>query len=117
MTKLITHTMELLEELERIKDKYVIVEGKKDIAALKKFGFTQVVEINGPLFSFIEKVAQETKDVVLLTDLDVEGKKLFGTINSGLSHLGVRVDKKLREYLFRHTPLRQIEGIDTFLNK
>jgi 5S rRNA maturation endonuclease (ribonuclease M5) len=105
------------EEIDRIKDACVIVEGKKDRAALESLGFTDVHPLKGPLFSFAESIAEKTKDVVVLTDLDSEGKQIYSKLANSFSRLGVRIDNRFREYLFRHTDLRQIEGLDTYLKK
>ena len=67
------------------------------------------------MFEIIENIADNHKECAILTDLDNEGKKLFGKLNSGLSSHGVRVNNKFREFLFKKTKLRQIEGIDTYI--
>lgn len=93
----------------------VIVEGIKDRDALNSFGIVNVVVLNKPLFAVVEDVASKVKAVVLLTDLDDEGKKLYSELSTGLQSRGVRIDNRLRELLFR-TPLRHIEGLDSFLS-
>jgi 5S rRNA maturation endonuclease (ribonuclease M5) len=108
---------EINSHIERLKDHdiLIIVEGKKDKEALKHFGITNVFSLDRwPLYKVVEHIAEKTKDCIILTDLDEEGKKLFSTINRGLSERGVRVDNRFREFLFRYTSLRQIEGLDTF---
>ena len=79
--------------------------------------FPQIKARIKPIYKIIEEVSEKTKEAVILTDLDKEGKKLFGKLNSGLSHHGVRVDNKFREFLFKKTKLRQIEGIISYLRK
>ena len=54
---------------------------------------------------------------MILTDLDAEGKKLYARLNHDLQRHGVRVDNSFREFLFRHTSLRQIEGLDSYFKK
>ena len=92
----------------------VIVEGKKDKAALEKLGINNIFELNkSPLFAVIEEIADKYNECIILTDLDREGKQLFGKLNSGLSKNGVKVNNTFRNYLFR-TKLRQIEGICSY---
>jgi len=105
--------MEILEELERIKDKVVIVEGKNDKRSLEELGFTRVVTIDRPLFEIVESIEDE---VVILTDLDSEGKRLFSILRRDFERRGVKVDKKIRELLFR-TRLRQIEGLNSYIKR
>ncbi|MBI3035915.1 toprim domain-containing protein [Candidatus Woesearchaeota archaeon] len=94
----------------------VIVEGKKDKIALNKLGVTNIIELNKkPLFHIVEEIADSNKECIILTDLDKEGKQLYSKLNSNLQKNGVRVDNKFRNFLFRHTKLRQIEGIDSYL--
>ncbi|MBI2129595.1 hypothetical protein HYU07_05120 [Candidatus Woesearchaeota archaeon] len=64
-----------------------------------------------PIFSIIED-ASANKKAIILTDLDKEGKKLYGKLKDGLSRHGVIVDNKFREFLFRETKIRQIEGLN-----
>ena len=111
-------TEELWNLIEKVKSSgiLVIVEGKKDRAALNKLGIDNVIELSKkPLFQIIEEVSNSNKECVILTDLDKEGKEIYGKLNSQLQHHGVNVNNKLREFLFRHTKLRQIEGIDSYI--
>ena len=96
----------------------VIVEGKKDKAALERLGISSsriFVLSKKPLFAVAEEVAAVYKEAAILTDLDEEGKKLYGKLNTLLQRLGVRVDNSLRNFLFKSTRLRQIEGIGKFI--
>lgn len=109
---------ELNEEINKLKktNKLIIVEGKKDKEALEKFGLKNIIQLNKkPLFQIIEDISNKNKECVILTDLDKKGKQLYGKLNSGLCRYGVKVDNKFREFLFKHTKLRQIEGIDNYL--
>jgi 5S rRNA maturation endonuclease (ribonuclease M5) len=95
----------------------LIVEGKKDKASLNKLGLTNIITIEGPLYQVVEDIAAKHKRVIILTDLDPEGRKLYSTLQKDLSSHGVQIDDKFREFLFKKTKLRQIEGIDTYLEK
>ena len=101
-------------------DAAIIVEGKKDRAALEKLGIpgSRIVALNQkPLFVAAEAVASDYKTVAILTDLDAEGKKLYGKLSTLLQQLGVKVDDKMRNFLFKSTRLRQIEGIQSIIQQ
>ena len=108
----------LLDWLEQLKasSKITIVEGKKDKQALTDAGVKQVVSLKGPLFCIVEEVSKYTKDVILLTDLDKEGKKLYACLSRDFQSQGVRIDNYFREFLFRNTRLRQIEGLPSYID-
>ncbi len=108
---------EILKEIEKIRKNnfLIIAEGKKDISALKILGLKNVISLkNKPLFEVIEEI--RSKDIVILTDLDTEGRKIFSKLRCGLQKNGIRVHNKLRNLLFK-TKLRNIEGLDSYLNK
>ena len=63
---------------------------------------------------FIESI--DEKEIILLTDLDNEGKKLFSLLRKELQRRGVRIDNKLRLELFK-TGVKEIEGLASFLKK
>ena len=111
---------ELEEWIEELKasGKLVVVEGIKDERAVRGVGIERVYALNRKaLYRCVEEIAGQCKDVVLLTDLDPEGKKLYGTLSSGLQHQGVRIDNKFREELFKKTKLRQIEGLVRYITR
>ena len=110
---------ELNNFIENIKNSntLVIVEGRKDKSALEKLGISNVIQLNKkPLFQIVEEVSNSNKECIILTDLDKKGKEIYGKLNSNLQKHGVKVNNKFREFLFRHTKLRQIEGIDSYIN-
>ena len=109
---------EFHNHIEKIKNSniLIIVEGKKDGAALRKLGLTNIIELSKkPLFQTVEEVSNSAGECLILTDLDKKGKELYGKLNSDLQKHGVKIDNKFREFLFRHTKIRQIEGIDNCL--
>lgn len=113
--------MDEREEFEQLinqmpKDILIIVEGKKDLTALKKIGFTNVIQLKGPLFEAVENVSSRTKVVCILTDLDNEGKKIYSELSKGLTRNGVKIDNTLRNFLFKKTTLRQIEGMTSYFS-
>jgi 5S rRNA maturation endonuclease (ribonuclease M5) len=95
----------------------IIVEGRKDRAALKKLGVENIIILNKPLYKISEALAQNEKQAIILTDLDSEGKKLYAKLNHELCQLGIHVDNGFRQFLFRKTKLRQIEGMDSYIQR
>ncbi|MEA2037827.1 MAG: toprim domain-containing protein [Nanoarchaeota archaeon] len=111
---------ELLELIDKVKssDNLVIVEGKEDKAALKRLGVTNVIQLNKrPLYKVVEEVVRKEKETIILTDLDKKGKELYRKLNHPLQQFGIRIDNKLRHFLFKNTKLRQIEGLDSYIRK
>lgn len=107
--------MDFLNEIKK-HDKLVIVEGVNDKKALQSFGVKRVKTLSRrALYKVVEEV--KDKEVVLLVDLDKAGKKLYSYFNSEFSQRGVRIDNKFREFLFRKTKLRQIEGLRRFMER
>ena len=93
----------------------IIVEGFKDKQALNALGITNVFSLDRmPLYKVVETVAKRAEECIILTDLDKEGKKLYSRLSHDLGQHGVKIDNRFREFLFKHTSLRQIEGLDTF---
>lgn len=107
----------MLGELERIQRSgvCVVVEGIKDKRALAQFGIVNVITLKKPLFAVVEQLCSES-EVVVLTDLDVKGRELYHKLSEGLKRCGVKVNDKIRTLLFK-TPLRQIEGLSSFVRK
>ena len=110
---------ELFEHVEKLKTskKLIIVEGIKDLKALDNLDIFNTIEIKGPLVIFAESIAKDNKDVILLTDLDAEGNKLFKTLNHHFCQMGVRVDYTFRKFLKEKTRLKVIEKLDNYVEK
>lgn len=93
----------------------VIVEGRKDKEALNELGIDNVIYLkNRPLFEIVEDINE--RDVVILTDLDVEGRKIFNKLRYLLQRRRIRLHNQIRNTLFR-TRLRNIEGLNNYLKK
>lgn len=107
--------VEILADI-RSKNILVIVEGKKDERSLAELGISNVLTLGPPLFEVVELVASKAKEVVLLVDLDVEGKKLYSSLSKDLMKHGVKIDDRLRKALFR-SDVRHIEGLSSFIHK
>jgi 5S rRNA maturation endonuclease (ribonuclease M5) len=117
MKAYIKHT-DISDWLEKLKlsKKLIVVEGKKDKAALEKLGIENIMILNKPLYEMAEEIASKTSECILLTDLDKEGKMLFLKLKKSLAGLGVKTDDSFRNFLFKKTGVRQIEGLDSYVS-
>jgi len=98
----------------------IIVEGRRDEAALRK------LEVKGPIlclkargesrYEFLERV-NGAKDAILLADFDREGKKLEAWLNRELSQRGIRSDSKLwsRIKSLARGDVRSVEELPSFV--
>ncbi len=111
---------EIDQWIEKLKEEqpWIIVEGPKDKASLKKLGLENIIYLRGkPLFEVVEWVASLTDECIILTDLDKEGKKLYSVLKAELQKHGVKINDKFRNYLFKETDLRQIEGLYNYVQR
>jgi 5S rRNA maturation endonuclease (ribonuclease M5) len=96
----------------------IIVEGAKDKASLQKLGLQNIIMLKGkPLYKVVERVAKLTSECIILTDLDREGKELYGRLRQDLQKHGVKIDDRFRKFLFKETDLRQIEGLFRYVQR
>ena len=103
------------EKLEE-SGKLIIVEGPNDEIALRNLELTKIHPLNKkPLYKVVEEVAKRSKEVVILTDLDAEGKKLYTKLNTDLQKHKVKVDTHFREFLYTHTSIRHIEHLSGYI--
>jgi 5S rRNA maturation endonuclease (ribonuclease M5) len=111
---------EFLENIRRLASSgiLVIAEGKKDRAALNAFGITNIRLLSRKaIYEICEEIVDSgEKRAAILTDLDTEGRKLYSRLNSELSEKGIVIDNTMREFLFRETKVRQIEGITSYFS-
>jgi 5S rRNA maturation endonuclease (ribonuclease M5) len=113
---------QLRQQIEKYKDYVILVEGKKDVNAIKTFGFKKVYAIHQTGVSLRESIEEISKHVekkekvCILTDLDKKGKKLYILIKPILQELGIRLDSSLRGILIK-SGISHIEGIHTFMKK
>jgi len=104
--------METLEDwIEKLRycNKLIIVEGKKDKKALEDLGINNIITFSNTPYFHIENIQE--KEVVILTDLDRYGKKLYSILSKGLQKRKVKIDHKFREFLFKNTRITHIESI------
>lgn len=94
------------EELRETSRKYaVLVEGKRDLQALKSLGIYNVIPLSGKRFAEIPDLLEgKFEGAILLYDLDAQGEKINSKVKKLLSSQGFHTLEDFREYL-------RIEGI------
>ncbi len=111
---------EIINEIERVRqnDFLVIVEGRKDRIALEQLGLQEIFVLNEGgkgLYEKIEEICLKGRNVVVLTDLDKKGRKLYELLKNEISKRGLRVNNHLRDLLFRMR-ISHVEGLDSFID-
>ena len=115
-------TIEVLEKnidalYEENKQAPIIVEGHKDVAALRKLGVSgEIIRINTgvSIANFCDKLAQKYKHIILLTDWDVKGGQLFSMIKKNLKGRVVCITM-YRDVFATHSTVRTIEGLPSWI--
>lgn len=109
-------------EIEAFKEYVIIVEGKKDVAALNSLGFERVFAIHSIGKSVRERIEQIVSKTgtgrifCILTDLDKQGKKFYSEVRLILQELGAKVDTGFRGILIREN-VSHLEGFDRYLSR
>jgi len=83
---------ELLNLLDKIKYKTVIVEGKKDRNILLSFDFTKIITINHGLYETAEEISKTNREIIVLTDFDKEGNLIARKLTLFLQSFNCKVD-------------------------
>ena len=113
--------MDTLDRLSEMLPEYVLlVEGNKDVAALKNVGIegeTFCVQVGGGPVKASEYVWRSGKKALILTDWDRRGGNLAHTLRENLSSLGVEYDDSIRSDLaFLTRPYgKDVESLDSVL--
>jgi len=107
----------LLELQEENKIIPILVEGDKDVLALRKLGLAGIIiSINKgkSLSDFCDNLARDYKDIIILTDWDRRGGHLGHTIRKNLEGR-VNCNMKYREFFAKNTTTRTVEGIPSWI--
>ena len=98
----------------------IIVEGRRDEAALRKLGINGVIHClkarGESRFEFLERL-NGSNEAILLTDFDREGKELTEWLHNELSRRGVRSDFTLwrRIRSLARTEVHAVEELPSFI--
>lgn len=121
--RVLTDLDDLLEEVGRIAS-VVVVEGARDVDALRLIGYDGRVEICSRFSvsepDLAESLAREFASVVILTDFDVEGKRINRHLTRLLERKGVKVEVGIRRHfgrLMAALGIRTIEALDEAVSR
>jgi len=99
-----TDLKSVLEEAEKEVDA-IIVEGARDVEALRRLGFHGRIETRSKVGvseeDLIEQLSGNSDTVVVLTDFDGEGRRLNRHLSMLLERRGVRVEARIRRTVGR----------------
>ena len=113
--------VEVLGELvEANEDAPVVVEGERDVKALRALGLTgEIVTLHRgvTVFHLCERLAADHRRVVILTDWDVRGGQLARLLRDGLAANGVKYDDDLRARLAAlcQKDIKAVEDLQTYV--
>jgi 5S rRNA maturation endonuclease (ribonuclease M5) len=107
----------LLELHEDSKVIPIIVEGNKDITALRKLEIPgEIIRFNKgqSVADFCDMIAQRHRKIILLTDWDWRGGRLCLSIKKHLENR-VACNLRYREVFAKRCPCRTVEGLPSWI--
>jgi len=110
---------EIIERLKREENALILVEGRRDTESLRNMGIeTEIICISQrKMYDLTLDLVKKDKKIIILTDFDSEGTKLFKEYRKELESLGANIDikyyRELKFYLKKF--IRGIEDIDNLL--
>ena len=108
----------LSELIEENKSIAVVVEGEKDVDALRKLGLTgEIITLNlgMTLIDFCDKIAEKYNEIIILTDWNRKGGFLYHTIERNLEGR-VKVNARYREIFSKNVMSRTLEGLPSWID-
>jgi len=113
----------VLDELRELSESVpVIVEGRRDVQALRRLGITRNVRAlheGSSIMTFCESIAREHARAVILTDWDKRGGRLARNLKDGLEANGVSTVGKIRTQIviLSKKEVKDVEGLPTFIER
>ena len=117
MRKLELIAKRIEEEKLRNEKMPIIVEGSRDIGALREMGFEGIIlKVNNgqSLEKFSSEISSKYSEVILLFDWDSRGVYLTKRIFSLLSSMGTKCHTELWNFL-RKYPIGSVEELPSYL--
>jgi len=110
---------DLIEENQRIP---VLVEGVRDVRALRAIGLTgEILTVNtgGPLLELCERLGRRHRAVLLLTDWDRRGGQLAQRLREGFAAIGVDARETPRAKLafLSQKEVKDVESLDAYVQR
>ena len=95
----------------------IIVEGEKDIEALRKLDIKgKIISVNSgvSLTNFCDRIARKYQEIIILTDWDRRGGYLCHTIKRNLEGR-VICDTYYREVFAKNAIIKTVEGLPSWI--
>jgi dTMP kinase len=121
---------ERLEQLEKVLDEMrrlsertpIIVEGKRDVDALRRLGIVRNVSAMNKgesVIVFCENLARKFREAAIMTDWDRRGGQLGRKLKTALEANGVKVNADLRTQIviLSKKEIKDIEGLPAFIDR
>ncbi|MEZ5334776.1 MAG: hypothetical protein R2741_05855 [Methanolobus sp.] len=114
---------ELLDQLHELinQDSIIVVEGKRDIAALNSLGLQGdfYPSTHHSLVNFCEDLAKTGRGVVILTDWDRRGNMLASKLVDNLQSLGVSPETRIRDLIVSlvQKEIKDVESLPSYVQK
>lgn len=114
---------EIVEELDqRSASEPIIVEGPRDVKAMRMLGITGIVRsinIGNSLINFCASLASEHDRFIILTDWDRKGGHIAQLLRKGFEAADAKYDENLRRKIASLTKkdLKDIEGLPAYIER
>jgi len=108
----------LTDLIERNKDTPVLVEGERDAEALKKLGLEGeiiVVQCGKKISALCDFIAENYREVIILTDWDRKGWQLYRRIEKNLKGR-TRCIHDYRLIFARYSAVKDVQSLPNFIN-
>ncbi|UCE91565.1 MAG: toprim domain-containing protein [Methanobacteriota archaeon] len=115
--------IEVIEELEECsRDCPIVVEGIRDVEALKQLGIVKNVTSLSKgisLFAFCEELSRDWDRVILLTDWDRKGGRIARRLKDAFEANGARAVEDFRARLAALTKkeVKDVESLPTYIRR
>ncbi|HDP96846.1 MAG TPA: hypothetical protein ENN25_04040 [Euryarchaeota archaeon] len=111
----------IIDELaERSRVEVIVVEGMRDIEALRKlavFGNIRSLQVGNSVMNFCEHLSKEYERFIIMTDWDRKGGQFAHLLRKAIESCGARYDDSLRANIARLTKksVKDVQGLPGFI--
>lgn len=111
----------IVDELaERSRLEVIIVEGTRDIDALRKLdvdGNIRSLQVGNSIMNFCEQLSSEYERFIILTDWDRKGGQFANLLRKAIESCGARFDDSVRANIARLTKksIKDVQGLPGFI--
>lgn len=100
----------------------IIVEGKKDVKALRQLGADgKIIRIKRleTVFHIIERLRKKVDEVIILTDWDPSGSELYYKVKKACRANSIDNNERLRKELIKYvrTEIKDVESLPKFIKR